>query len=203
MIWQFSLRLSLLGLLIGCLELILPLLLQLLCHVQLFITRWTIARQASLSFTTSWSLLKLLSIESVMPSKHLSLSPPYPLALNLSEHQIFFFFFFFKYQVFTSGGQNIGMSASASVLPMNIQGWFTLGLTSLNPLKSKGLSRVFSSTTVQKHQFFGAQTSLWSNSQNPYMIIGKVIALTIAFTICRPFSAKWCLCFLIHCLGLS
>ena len=76
----------------------------------------------------------------------------------------FFFFFFFKYQVFTSGGQNIGMSASASVLPMNIQGWFTLGLTSLNPLKSKGLSRVFSSTTVQKHQFFGAQTSLWSNS---------------------------------------
>ena len=63
-------------------------------------------------------------------------------------------------QFFTSGGQSIGVSASASVLPMNIQAWFSLGLTSLISLQSKGLSRVFSNTTVQKHQFFSAQLSL-------------------------------------------
>ena len=62
-------------------------------------------------------------------------------------------------QFFTSGGQNIGVSASASVLPMNIQDWFPLGWTGWIPLQSKGLSRVFSNTTVQKHQFFGAQLS--------------------------------------------
>ena len=66
-------------------------------------------------------------------------------------------------QFFASGGQSIGTSASTSVLP-NIQDWFPLGLTSLISLQSKGLSRVFSSTTVQKHQFFGARPSLWSNS---------------------------------------
>ena len=80
-------------------------------------------------------------------------------------------------QLFTSGGQSIGVSASASVLPMNIQNWFPLGLTSLISLQSKGLSRIFSNTTVQKHQFFGAQLSLWSNS-HPYMTTGKTIALT-------------------------
>ena len=64
----------------------------------------------------------------------------------------------------TSGGQSTGASALASVLPMYIQGLFHLGLTGLIPLKTKGLSRVFSNTTVQKHQFFGAQPSLWSNS---------------------------------------
>ena len=67
-------------------------------------------------------------------------------------------------QLFVSGGQSIRASASASVLPMNIQGWFSLGLTGLISLLSKGLSRVFSSTTVWKHQFFGTQPSLWSNS---------------------------------------
>ena len=67
-------------------------------------------------------------------------------------------------QFFTSGGQSIGSSASASVFPMNIQDWFPLGWTGWISLQSKGLSRVFSSTTVQKHQFFGAQLSLWSNS---------------------------------------
>ena len=67
-------------------------------------------------------------------------------------------------QLFTSGGQSIGVSASASVLPMNIQGWFPIELTGLISLQSKGLSRVFSNTTVQKHQFFSAQPSLWSNS---------------------------------------
>ena len=63
-------------------------------------------------------------------------------------------------QLFLSGGQNIGVSASASILPMNIQDWFSLGLTGLISLQSKGLSRVFSNTIVQKHQFFGSQLSL-------------------------------------------
>ena len=67
-------------------------------------------------------------------------------------------------QFFASGGQTIGVSASASVLPMNIQGWFPLGLTGLISLQPKGLSSVFSNTTVQKHQFFGTQLSLWTNS---------------------------------------
>ena len=66
---------------------------------------------------------------------------------------------------FASGGQSIGASPSASVLPMDIQDWFLLGLSGLISMQSKGLSRVFSSTTVQKHQFFSAQLSLWSNSQ--------------------------------------
>ena len=65
---------------------------------------------------------------------------------------------------FASGGQSIGASGLASVLPMNIQDWFPLGWTCLISLQSKGLSRVFSNTTVQRHQFFGAQLSLWSNS---------------------------------------
>ena len=67
-------------------------------------------------------------------------------------------------QFFTSGGQRIGVSASASFPPMNIQDWFSLGLTGLISLQSKGLSRVFSNTTVQRHQFFSTQLSLWSNS---------------------------------------
>ena len=67
-------------------------------------------------------------------------------------------------QLFTLGGWSIGASASASVLPMNIQGWLPLVLTGLVSFLSKGLSRVFSSTTVRKHQFFSTQPSLWSNS---------------------------------------
>ena len=77
----------------------------------------------------------------------------------------------------TSGGRSIGGSASTSVLPMNIQDWFPLELTGLISLQPKGLSRVFSSTTVQKHQFFGPLLSLWSNS-HPYMTTGKTTALT-------------------------
>ena len=79
-------------------------------------------------------------------------------------------------QLFASGGHNIRALVSASVLSMNIQGWFPLGLTGLISLQSKGLSRVFSNTTVQKHQFFGTQPSLWSNS---HITIGKAIDLTI------------------------
>ena len=81
-------------------------------------------------------------------------------------------------RLFTSGGQSIGASGAASILPMNIQGWFPLGLMGLISLPSKGLSRVFSNTTVQKHQFFSTQLSLWSNS-HPYMTTGKTIVLTI------------------------
>ena len=79
-------------------------------------------------------------------------------------------------QFFTSGGQSIGILASTSVLPMNIQGWFHLGLTSLISLQSKGLSRVFSSTTVWKHQFFGAQPSLaWKgNTLNIVYAVSKM-----------------------------
>ena len=88
-----------------------------------------------------------------------SLSSPSPPAFNLSQHQGLF-----QSQFFTSGGQSIGVSASASVLPMNIQDWFPLGWTGFIFLQSKTLSRVFSNTIVQKHQFFGAQLSLWSNS---------------------------------------
>ena len=94
----------------------------------------------------------------IWPSHPLS-SPSSP-AFNLSQHQSFFQ----MNQFFASGGQSIGVSASASVLPMNIQNWFPLGWTGWISLQSKGLSRVFSNTTVQKHQFFGAQLSSQSNS---------------------------------------
>ena len=87
------------------------------------------------------------------------LSPPSPHALNLFQQWCLFQW---MSQLFTSGGQSIG--ASASVLPMNIQDWFPVGLTGLISLQSKGLSRVFSRTTIQKHQFFRAQPSSWSNS---------------------------------------
>ena len=75
--------------------------------------------------------------------------------------------------LFTSSGQRTGASASASVLPLNIQGWFPLGLTGLISLLSKGLSRVFCSTTVWKHHFFGAQPSLWSRSHIPTWLLEK------------------------------
>ena len=81
-------------------------------------------------------------------------------------------------QFFTSGGQSIGVSASASVLPMNIQDWFPLGRTCLITLQSKGLSRVFSNSIVQKYEFFGTQPSLWSNSHNYTWLLKKNIALT-------------------------
>ena len=77
-------------------------------------------------------------------------------------------------QLFTSGGQSIGVSASTSVLPMNIQDWFPLGLTGCISLQSKGLSRVFSNTTFQKHQFFSSQLSLWSNSHVHTWLLKKV-----------------------------
>ena len=81
-------------------------------------------------------------------------------------------------QLFTWGGHSIGVSDSTSVLPMNTQDWSPLGWTGWISLQAKGLSRVFSNTTVQKHQFLGAQLSSQSNSHNPYMTTGKSIALT-------------------------
>ena len=121
---------------------------------------WTAVRQTSLSFTISWSLLKFMCIESVMPSNHLVLCHPFSSCLQSFPASGSFPMSW----LFASGGQSIGASASASVLPVNIQDWFHLGLTSLISLQSKGLSRVFSNTTVQKHKLFGTQPSLWSNS---------------------------------------
>ena len=133
--------------------------LQSLSCVQHFAIPWTAASQASLSFTFSWSLLKLMSIELMMPSNHLILYHPLLLLPSIfSNIRVFPMSLFFA-----SGGQSIRASASASVLPMNIQGWFPLGLTGLIVL-FKGLSRVYSSPTIWKYQFFSAQTSLWSNS---------------------------------------
>ena len=129
-------------------------------RVPLFVTPWTAVRQASLSIANSWSLPKLMSIESVMPSNHLILCRSLLLPLQSFPASRSFQ----MSQFFASGGQSIRVSASASVLPMNIQGWSPLGWTGQISLQSKGLSRVFSNTTVQKHQFYGAQLSLYSSS---------------------------------------
>ena len=126
---------------------------------QLFLTLWTAASQASLSITNSQSLLKLMSIESVMPSNHLILCHPLFSCLQSFPASGPFPMSW----LFASGGQSIGASPSASVLLMNIQGCFPLGWTGLI-LLSKGLSKVFSNTTVQKHQLFSVQPSLWFNS---------------------------------------
>ena len=129
---------------------------QSLSRVRLFVTPWTAARQVSLSITNSQSLLKLISIESVMPFNHLILCHPlfFPPSIFPSIRA------FSKSQFFALGGQNIGVSASASGLPMDIQDWFPLGWTCLISLQFMGLSIIFSNTTVQKHQFFGTQLSL-------------------------------------------
>ena len=125
---------------------------QSLSLVWFFATPGTAARQASLSFARlTRSLPKLMSIESAIPSNHLILCRPL-LLLPLVFPSIRSFQ---MSQFFASGGQSIGVSASASVLPMKIQDWFPLGWTGWVSLQSKGLSRVFSNTTVHKHQFFG------------------------------------------------
>ena len=133
---------------------------QLLSHVRLFATPWTAACRAFLSITSSWSLLKLMSIESMMPSNNLIFC--YPLLLLPSIIS--------SIRVFSNESVLCirwpkYWSFSFSVSPsMNIQDWFPLGWTGWISLESKGLSRVFSNTTVQKHQFFGAQLSSQSNS---------------------------------------
>ena len=121
-----------------------------------FVTPWTAACQASLSFTISQNLLKLMSIESVMPSHHFILC-----CLLLLLPSVFPSIRVFSNELTLHIRRpKIGTSTLASVLLMTIQGWSPLGLTGLISLQSKGLSRVFSSTTIQKHQFFGAQPSL-------------------------------------------
>ena len=128
---------------------------QLLSRVRFFATPWIAARQASLSITNSQSLLKLTSIQSVLPSNHLILCHPLLLpppafpSIRVFSNESALHIRWPKYCV----------SASASVLPTNIQDWFPLGWTGLISLQSKGPSRVFSSTTVQKHQFFNTQFS--------------------------------------------
>ena len=121
---------------------------QLLSHVQIFATPWTAAHQASLSTINSWSLLKLMSIESVIPSNHLILCLPLP-AFSLSQHQGLFQWAGSSHQV-------------AKVLEFQLQhqSFQWIFRTDLISLQSKGLSRVFSNTTVQKDQFFGPQLSL-------------------------------------------
>ena len=123
---------------------------------------------------------QIISTESMMPSNHLILSLSLPLLPSIFPSIRVFSWVGSLHQV----GQSFGASASASVLPMSIQGWFPLGLTGLISLLSKGFWRVFSRTTVWKHQFFGAQASLWGNSYR-YMTTGKTIALTM-----RTFAGK-------------
>ena len=133
---------------------------QSLSRAWLFASPWTAACQASLSIINSRNSPKFMSIELVMPSKHLIvhhplLLPP-PIFPRTGRFPIS--------QFFISGSQSIGASTSTSVLPANIQDWFPLEFTGWIYLQFKGLSRVFSNTTVQKHQFFGAQVSSQSNS---------------------------------------
>ena len=131
-----------------------------LSHVWFFVTPWTEACQASLSITNSWSLLRLMFIESVMPSRYLIFCHPLlfcPQSLPASES-------FPMSQLFAWGSQSIGVSALASFLPRNTQGWSPSEWTGWISLQSKGLSRVFSNTTVQKHKFFSSQLSSQFNS---------------------------------------
>ena len=128
---------------------------QSLTHVQFFVTPWTAAHQASLSFTISQTLLKLMSIESVMPSNHL----------------IFCL-------LFASGGQSIGVSASASVLPMNIQDWFPLGLTGWISLQSKGTLKSLPQHHSSKASILWCSAFFMVQFSHPYMTTGKTTVLT-------------------------
>ena len=132
---------------------------QLLSWVQLFAAPWTAAHQASLFFPISQNLVKFMFIESVMPSNHLILCHPLLFMPSIFPR----IKVFSKSQLFASDGQSI--RASASALPMNIQGCFPLALAGLMSLMSKGFSRAFSSITIQNNQSIGTQPSLWSNSQ--------------------------------------
>ena len=127
---------------------------QSLSHVRLLVTPWTAARQASLSITNSHSLLKLMSTESVMPSNHLNLCHP------LLLPSIFPIIRVFSNESVLPIGWPKYCSFSFSFSPSSIQNWFPLRLAGLISFQSKGLSRLFSNTTVQKHQFFGVQLFL-------------------------------------------
>ena len=123
---------------------------------------------------------QIISIGSVMSSNHLILCcHSFPASASFPVSCFF-----------TSGSQSIGASVSASVLPMNIQAWFPLWWTGWISLQSKGLWRVFPSTIIWKHQFFGAQPSLWSTSHICTWLLEKLY-----LWLYRSLSAKWCLCF--------
>ena len=124
-------------------------------------TPWTTARQASLSFTISWICSNLCPLSRWCHPTISSSVVPFSACLQSLPASGSFL----MSQLFALGGQISVASASASVLPMNIQDWFPLGWTDLISLQSKGLSRVFSNTTIQKHQFSDTQPSLWSNSR--------------------------------------
>ena len=150
--------------------------------------------QASPFFTIFLILLKLMSgVSEMLFNHHLILCHPFsswpqyipPIRVFSNESAL------------ASGGQSIGASASALVLPMTVQGWFPLGLTGLICLLSKGSSK-FSSTTVWRHHFFGTQPSLCPNSH-----IGTWLLEKPQLWLYGPQSAKWCLCFFICCPGLS
>ena len=163
-------------------------------RVWLFATPWTAARQASCpssspracsnSCSLSWWFYPTIS-SSVVPFSSRLQSFPTSGSFQMS-------------QFFPSGGQSVEISASASVFPLNIQDWFPLGLTGLISLQSTGFSRLFSNSTAQKHQFFSAQPSLWSNSHIHTWLLEKP-----QLWLYRPLSAKQCVCFLICCLGWS
>ena len=137
-------------------------LLQSLSHVPLFATPWTATRQATLPFTIPRVCSNSCPLSRWCHSTISCSVTPFSCPQSFSASGSFP-----TSQLFPLGGQSTGASASASVLPMNIQGWFLIWfweLTDLISLLSKGLSRVFSSSTVWKHQFFGTQLSLWPNS---------------------------------------
>ena len=144
---------------------------QSLSHVRLFATPWIAARQASLSTTNSWSSLRLTSIESVMPSNHLILRhpllllPPIPPSIRVFSSKSTLRMRWPKYWSF-----------SFSIIPSK-EIWSPSEWTGWISLQSKGLSRVFSNTTVQKHQFFGTQVSLQSNSHIHPRLLEKNIVL--------------------------
>ena len=145
---------------------------QLPSHVQLFATPWTAACQASLSFTVSPSLLRLMFLELVIPSNHpLLCHPLFPLPSIFPRIRVFsnesaLFIRWPQYWSFSNSPSN------------EYSGWFSLGWTGLMSLQSRGLSGVFSSTTIWEHQFFSSQPSLWFQLSHPYMTTGKTITLT-------------------------
>ena len=159
---------------------------QSLSCVWLFVTPWITACQASLSITISWSSLRLTSIESVMPSSHLILCcrllllPPIPPSIRVFSNVSTLHMRWPKYWSF-----------HFSIIPSK-------EIPALISLHSKGLSRVFSNTAVQKHQFFGAQLSSQSNSHIHTWLLEKP-----QLWLYEPLLAKWCLCFLICSLGLQ
>ena len=136
----------------------------------------TVGLQALLSSTIFQSLFKFKSIELVMLSNHLILCHPFLFAFNLSQDQGLLQWISSSYQV----AKVLGLQLQTSVLPMNIQGWFSLGLTDLISSQPKGLSRLFCTTTVRKYQFFGAYSFQLSHPHIPLTIwtfVSKVMSL--------------------------